>query len=114
MIHHGVREGKSNNHEGHEGSRRKPVGPDQAFSVFEVVPFVDLRVLRGNAVRSSVPPKNLLHEAAGFTFGGAAYDQAIELCRWHSNADGYGLSILTASADAFVELQVVSHHRDSR
>src|ERR1700733_16189710 len=56
----------------------------------------------------------LLHEAAGVFPGGPANGKAIYLDGRNSYADGHGLTIFTAGADAFVEFQVVADHRDSR
>src|ERR1035437_2452394 len=42
----------------------------------------------------------------------AAHRHLIQLDRRHSHADGHALPIFSAGSDAFVQLEVVAHHRD--
>src|SRR5208283_891454 len=53
-----------------------------------------------------------LHESAGFPLGGAADGQAVDLDGWDAYADGNGLSIFAAGADAFIEFQIIADHRN--
>ena len=53
----------------------------------------------------------LLHEAAGIFPGSAAYGKAVNFQCGYTDADGHGLSVFAAGADAFVELKVVADHR---
>ena len=43
---------------------------------------------------------------------GSADRHAVELCGGHTDTDRDGLSGLAAGADAFVEGEIVAHHRD--
>src|SRR5580700_6041900 len=54
-----------------------------------------------------------LHKAADIFPGCSAYGQAVDFNCRNTNTNGYGLSVLAASANAFVELQVIAHHRDT-
>ena len=45
---------------------------------------------------------------------GSADGQAIHFDRRDADADRHRLSVFAAGADAFVELQIVAHHRDAR
>src|SRR2546430_840664 len=55
-----------------------------------------------------------LHESAGFPFCGAADGHTIDFNCRDAYADGNGLSIFAAGADAFIELQIVADHRNPR
>src|SRR5208282_2703235 len=57
---------------------------------------------------------SLLHEAARIFSGGAAYCQAVDLQCRDAYAYWHGLAVFAAGADAFVELQVISNHRNTR
>src|SRR4029077_20595180 len=56
----------------------------------------------------------LLHKAAHILLGSATYRESIYLDRRNANADWNGLTVFAAGSDAFVELQVVAHHRNPR
>ncbi len=49
----------------------------------------------------------------GSFLGGAADGQAVDFQRGNADADGHGLSIFAAGADAFVEFQIVADHGDA-
>jgi hypothetical protein len=58
--------------------------------------------------------RNLLHEPTGIFSGGAAYSETIDFQRRDADAYRHSLAVFAASADAFVKLQVISHHRHTR
>src|SRR5208337_1630299 len=62
----------------------------------------------------SVVSPILLHEPAGILLGRATDGKAIDFDGRNADAHRHGLPVLTASADAFVELQIVAHHGDPR
>jgi len=56
----------------------------------------------------------LLHVRAGLFLPRAAYRKAINFQGRNAHADWHSLSVFSASAHAFIELQIVSYHRNPR
>src|ERR1700678_3436156 len=54
-----------------------------------------------------------LHKSAGILFRSPAHGHAVDLNSRDAHSYRNGLSIFAASADAFVEFQIVAHHRDA-
>ncbi len=57
---------------------------------------------------------SLLHEDAAALLRRAADRQAINFYCWNTNADRNGLAVFPASADAFIEFEIVADHGDPR
>src|SRR5438876_7528915 len=63
--------------------------------------------------KSETPLSPLLHEASSFLLCRSSHGHAIDLNRRNPYAYRYRLSVLAAGADAFVESQIVTDHRDA-
>src|SRR6185437_13934888 len=55
----------------------------------------------------------LLHEAAGIFACGAANRQPIQFGCGHTDPNRHGLAVFAAGSDAFIQLQIVAHHRNA-
>src|SRR5438445_10695299 len=57
---------------------------------------------------------SLLHEDTAALLRRAADRQAINFYCWNTNADRNSLAVFPASADAFIEFEIVVDHEDPR